>query len=129
MRCVNKTKRICCIIDSYFPEDQSVYRKDLEKVEKDQNLKSELQKLWNVRADVIPVITEKLETICEKLVKYVRNFNIHNNISSLQKIIFLGECFILRRVLDNSNTWSEMCQMLFVKDSNNNNTNDYNNAG
>ena len=47
---------------------QNLDMKDLERVEIYQNLNIEMQKLWNIRAHVIPTVVVALRKISEKLV-------------------------------------------------------------
>ena len=46
---VEKKIRTCKIIDFAIPVDSTIEEKDREKIEKYQDLRSELQKIWNVR--------------------------------------------------------------------------------
>ena len=50
--CINKQKRKCLINDFAIPRDQNVAVKEQEKIDKDQDLRIELQKVWNVKAVV-----------------------------------------------------------------------------
>ena len=52
---VDKKRRICKIIDVEFPEDR-IAEKEKEKVEKYQDLRRELQKIWIVRVKIIPLV-------------------------------------------------------------------------
>ena len=52
---VDKKRRICKIIDVAFPEDR-IAEKEKEKVEKYQDLRRGLQKIWIVRVKIIPLV-------------------------------------------------------------------------
>ena len=54
---LNKMEKTAIIIDVAIPEDKRIIDKEKEKTEKYQNLKREIQRLWNLKKiDVIPVI-------------------------------------------------------------------------
>ena len=48
---VDKKRRTCIIIDFAVPGDSRIDEKEKEKIEKYQDLRRELQKIWNVRED------------------------------------------------------------------------------
>ena len=50
--CINKQRRECQIIDFAIPGDQNIAIKEQEKIDKYQDLRIELQKVWNVKAVV-----------------------------------------------------------------------------
>ena len=51
------------IIDVAIPGDRNVKKKEAEKVLKYKDLVTEIQRMWNVKANVIPVITWATENI------------------------------------------------------------------
>ena len=54
---LNKMEKTAIIIDVAIPGDKRIIDKEKEKTEKYQNLKREIQRLWNLKKiDVIPVI-------------------------------------------------------------------------
>ena len=59
-----------------------------------------MQKLWNVKAIVILVVVGALGAVSEELENYEKTIGISIVISYLQKAALLGTAFILRRVLD-----------------------------
>ena len=56
---VDKKRRTCKIIDFAVPGDSRIEEKEKEKIEKSQDLRRELQKIWNVRVKIIPNIIPK----------------------------------------------------------------------
>lgn len=78
--------------------------KKREKMKKYRALKIELQKLWNVKTDVMFVFIGATGTTSEKLEKYLRSTDIPNDILSLQRTTLFGAEFILGRVFGISNT-------------------------
>ena len=53
---VDKKRRTCKIIDFAVPGDMRIEEKQKEKIEKDQDIRRELQKIWNVRVKIIPLV-------------------------------------------------------------------------
>ena len=53
---VDKKRRTCKIIDFAVPGDMRIEEKQKEKTEKDQDIRRELQKIWNVRVKIIPLV-------------------------------------------------------------------------
>ena len=52
---VDKKRRTCKIIDFAVPGDSRIEDKEQEKIEKYQDLRRELQKIWNVGVKIIPL--------------------------------------------------------------------------
>ena len=53
---VDKKRRTCKIIDLAVPGDNRIEGKEKEKIEKYQDPRRELQKIWNLRLKIIPLI-------------------------------------------------------------------------
>ena len=102
---IDKKKRKSKIIDIAVPGDQNIKMKELEKTTKYQHLRLQLQKLWNVKATVIPIVVGALGTVTEKFQNHLTTIGIPIVISCLQKAALLGAAFILRRVLGISESW------------------------
>ena len=83
--CINKQKRDCQIIDFAIPGDQNIAIKEQEKADKYQELRIELQKVWNVKVVVIPVVIGALGTMSKKIHQYIKQIDIPAGIISMQK--------------------------------------------
>ena len=57
---VDKKSRTCKINDLAVPRDSRIEEGEKEKVEKYQDLRSELQKIWNVRVKIGPLVVGSL---------------------------------------------------------------------
>ena len=99
---INKLDRTCIIVDIAVPGDSIIIHKEKEKVEKYQDLKREIKRIWNFRnVIVVPVIVGALGSITEKLGEWIEKLNISTAIELLQKTTtILGTARILRKVLD-----------------------------
>ena len=92
----------CKIINITVPRDKNVKVKELEKITKYQDLRLQVQNLWNVKAAVVPVIVGALGTVCEELENHLKRIGIPIAIGCLQKITLLGTAFILRTIISES---------------------------
>ena len=97
---VNKKERFCQIIDFAVPFDSRVNFKETEKIEKYQDLARELQKLWNMRVKVIPIVIGALGTTPKKLDKRLNDLGVKCPVKDLQKTVILNSARILRKVLE-----------------------------
>jgi hypothetical protein len=76
-----------------------VIKKEAEKILKYKYLTLEIQRMWNVKTKVIPVIIEATGTISKTFRKYVTNIPGNHEVTELQKTAILGTAHILRKVL------------------------------
>ena len=68
------------------PADQRVEISQQTKTESYQDLKRELQKLWNVKTSIVPIVIGALGTIPKSLEKHLNELNAKVNISQMQTI-------------------------------------------
>jgi hypothetical protein len=66
-------KGTCMLIDIAILGDRNVIKKEAEKILKYKDLTKEIQRMWNVRAKVIPVIIGATGTISKSFRKHVSN--------------------------------------------------------
>ena len=74
-------------------------KKEAEKILKYKNLTIEIQRMWNAKTEVIPVIVGATGTISKSFRKYVSNVPGNHEVKELQKTVILGTTYILRKVL------------------------------
>ena len=79
--------------------DRNVIKKEAEKILKYKDLTIEIQRKWNVKTKVIPVIIGATGTISKSFRKYVSNIPGKREVKDLQKTAILGTAHILRKVL------------------------------
>ena len=87
------------LIDVAISGDGNVTKKEAEKILKYKDLTIEIQRMWNVKTKVIPVIIGATETIPKSFVNYVSNIPGNHEVKELQKTAILGTAHILRKVL------------------------------
>jgi len=76
-----------------------VIRKEAEKILKYTDLTIEIQRMWNVKTKVIPVIIGASGTVSKSFRKYVSNIPGKHEVKEQQKTAILGTAHILRKVL------------------------------
>ena len=77
----------------------NVIKKEAEKILKYKDLTIEIQRMWNVKTKMIPVIIGTTGTISKSFRKYVSNIPGKHEVKELQKATILGTAHILRKVL------------------------------
>jgi len=87
------------LIDVAISGDRNVIKKETEKILKYKDLTIEIQRMWNVKTEVIPVIIGATGTISNSFRKYVSNIPANHEVKELQKTAILGTAHILRKVL------------------------------
>jgi hypothetical protein len=92
-------KRTCMLMDVAVSGDRNVIKKEAEKIIKYKDLTIEIQRMWNVKTKVIPVIIGATGTISKAFRKYVSNIPGNHEVKKLQKTAILGTVHILRKVL------------------------------
>jgi len=74
---------------------RNTIKKEAEKVLKYEDLVIETQRMWNLKANVIPIIIRATGTISKSL----RNISGKHEIKELQKTAILDTAHLLRKVL------------------------------
>ena len=92
-------KGTCVLIDFAISGDRNVIKKEAEKILKYKDLTIEIQRIWNIKTKVIPVIIEATGTISKSFRKYVGNIPGKHEVKELQKTVILGTAHLLRKVL------------------------------
>ena len=92
---------MCHIIDVACPFDTRIAEKEQEKIDHYQDLKMEIQKMWNCRSvSVIPVVVGALGAVTKNLRMWIAKIGTPGIFNLLQKACLLGTARILRRTLD-----------------------------
>jgi len=92
-------KGTCMLIDFAISGDRNVVKKEAEKILKYKDLTIEIQRMWNVKTEVITVIIGATGTISKSFRKHVSNIPGKHGVKGLQKTAILGTAHILRKVL------------------------------
>jgi hypothetical protein len=87
------------LIDVAMPGDRNVIKKEAEKILKYKDVTIEIQRMWNVKTNVIPVIIGETGTISRLFRKYPSNVPGIHEVKELQKTAILGTAHIPLKVL------------------------------
>jgi len=77
------------LIDVTISGDRNVIKKETEKILKYKNLTVEIQRMWDVKTKVIPVIIGATGTISNSFRNYVNNIPGNHEVKELQKTAIL----------------------------------------
>ena len=97
---VDKKERICKKIDFAIPGDSRIKEKEKDKIEKYQDLGRELQKTWNVKVKIIPLVVGSLDAILKQFGNRLKQIGITAGTAQVQKTVLLRMARILRKVLE-----------------------------
>ena len=95
----NKKEKTCTLIDVAIPADRNVVQKEAENKLKYKRLCIEIQRMWNLKRTIIPIIIGATGTVTRSLTKNLGAAPGKHSIDSLQKTAVLGTSHIIRKVL------------------------------
>jgi hypothetical protein len=79
--------------------DRNVIKKEAEKILKYKDLIIEMQRMWNVKTQMMPVIIGATGTISKSFRKYLSSILGKREVKELQETAILGTAHTLRKVL------------------------------
>jgi hypothetical protein len=95
----SSNKGIYMVISIAISGDRNVIEKEAVKILEYKDLTIEIQRMWNVKTNVIPVIIGATETISKSFRKYLSIVSGKHEIRKVQKTAILGTAHIIRKVL------------------------------
>ena len=96
---IDKKEQKGIIIDIALPAAVRVEEK--EKVEKYQDLKKEIRRLWKLRnVEIVPVVIRTLGSVSGEFDRWMGKLGITCNVGIMQKSALLGIARIFRKVLE-----------------------------
>ena len=97
---VDKKEINCNIIDFEVSGDNRIEQKEKDKIEKYQDLGKELQKIWNLKVKIIPLVVGSLGDIPKQFGNRLKEIVITVGTAQVQKMVLPRTTRILRRVLE-----------------------------
>ena len=97
---VDKNEGSRKIIDNAVPRDGRIEKKEKDKIERYQVLGRELQKTWNVKVKIKPLVVGSLGAIPKQFGNRLKQIGITAGTAQVQKTVVLGTARILRKVLE-----------------------------
>ena len=95
----NKKEKTCTLIDVAIPADRNVVQKEADKKLIYKSLCIEIQRMWNLKCTIVPVIIGATGIVTRSLKKNLETIPGNHSIDSLQKTAILGTSHIIRKVL------------------------------
>jgi hypothetical protein len=95
----NKKEKKCTLIHVAIPADRNYVQKEAEKKLIYKSLCIEIQRMWNLKCTIIPVITGAPGIVTRSLRKNLEAVPGKHSTDSLQKTATLGTSHIIRKVL------------------------------
>ena len=97
----DKKERKEIIIVIAVPADVRVGKKEREKVEKYQDLKREIGRLWRLKmVEVVPIVIGALGSVTKEFDGWIEKLRITNYVKVMQKTALLGTAMKLRKKLE-----------------------------
>ena len=88
---VEKVGRRCFIIDVAIPGDKRIAAKEEEKVEKYQELRQEILRMWEMKKEeVVPIVVGALGAVTGDIGKWLKKLEIKVRVEHLQKTAWQG---------------------------------------
>ena len=98
---VDKRNKEAIIVDVAVPKDRLVADREVEKVQKYQELRREIQRIWGLsKVSVVPIVIGALGGVTDKLPEYLSRLTKRISLSQLQKTVLFSSSNILRTILD-----------------------------
>ena len=79
---------------------RKIEEKEKDKIEKYQDLRRELQKIWNAKVKIIPLVVGSLGALPKQFGHRLKQIGITAGTAQVQKTVLLGTARILRKVLE-----------------------------
>ncbi|TWW62748.1 hypothetical protein D4764_04G0013950 [Takifugu flavidus] len=102
---VDKHRKTVVVIDVAIPSDSNIRKKEHEKLEKYQGLKEEMERMWGIKATVVPVVIGTLGAVTPNLSRWFQQIPGTTSEISVQKTAVVGTAKILRRTLRLPGLW------------------------
>ena len=96
----NKKKENLKIVDYTVPADHRIKLKESKKRDEYQDLARELEKLWNMKVTIIPILIGAFGTVTRGLLKGQEDLEVGRRVETIQITALLRTGRILRRVLE-----------------------------
>ena len=97
---IDNKRRTCKVIDFAVPGNSRIEEREKKEIEKYQDLRRELQKIWNVRVKIKTLVVSSLGAIPKQFGNRLKEIGITAEIGKVQKKVLLGTARILRKVLE-----------------------------
>ncbi|KAL1446281.1 hypothetical protein WDU94_005480, partial [Cyamophila willieti] len=94
----DRKEKICLIIDVAIPADMNVEKKEAEKNLKYKDLAIEIERMWNTKVKIVPIIIGALGVVPKSLKDNLQQLPGNFSINTIQENALLGTAYIMRKV-------------------------------
>ena len=101
----SKKEKTCTLVDVAIPADRNVVQKEAEKKLKYKSLRIEIQRMWNLKCTIIPIIIGATGIVTRSLRKNLEAVPGKHSIDSLQQTAILRTSHTIQKVLQ-CEAWS-----------------------
>lgn len=91
--------KFCLLIDPSVPSDNNVSTKEFDKLSKYKDLQIEIEKMWELKTTIVPVIIGALGMVKKGVDEYLNKIPGNPSLTEVQKIVLTSTAHILRRFL------------------------------
>jgi len=95
----NKKEKTCTLMDVAIPADRNVVQKEADNKLKYKSLCIEIQRTWNLKCTIVPVIIGATGIVTRSLRENLETVPGKHSTDSLQQTATLGTSHIIRKVL------------------------------
>ena len=95
----NRKEKTCTLIDVAIPADRITVQKEAKKKLKYKNLCIEIQRIWNLKCTIIPIIIGAIGIVTRSLGKNLEAVAGKHSIDQVQKLAIFGTSHIIQKVL------------------------------
>ena len=82
-----------------IPSDRNIALKETENKSKYKDLELQIQRMWRMKTEVVPLVACALGTIKKGMIENIKKVSERATVTETQKICMLGYAQILRKVL------------------------------
>ena len=94
----DKVNSNCKLIDMTVPCDRNVSIKEMEKKSKYKDLEIEIQRMWKMKTEVIPIVIGALGTIRKGMEDNIRSVSGNMNIQTVQNGLVLPSGDVMKQI-------------------------------
>ena len=80
------------LIDVSVPDDKNIALKEADKISQYKDLEIEINRLWNVKTKVLPLVAGALGTLRKDFAKGVVLIQVVLKVSEIKRNVLLGHC-------------------------------------
>lgn len=93
-------EKTCKLLDFTFPLDINISAKQFEKLSNYKNLQMEIERMWQLKTSVIPIVVGALVLVKRGTAKHLKKILGKQNLAEMQKILLTSTEHIKKSVIN-----------------------------